>query len=52
MELISQLDATLDSVHSEAREPADIDEARQDVAIEIARTLDKDRRFLFAHISE
>jgi starvation-inducible DNA-binding protein len=34
------------------KELDELDQTSQDVAVEIARGLDKDRWFLFAHISE
>jgi starvation-inducible DNA-binding protein len=51
-EVIAQLDAALAGVNTAVRELDELDQASQDVAIEIARGLDKDRWFLFAHISE
>ena len=51
-EVIAQLDAALAGVNTAVRELAELDQTSQDVAIEIARGLDKDRWFLFAHISE
>ena len=51
-EVIVQLDAALAGVNTAVRELAELDQTSQDVAIEIARGLDKDRWFLFAHISE
>lgn len=51
-EVIAQLDAALVGVNTAVRELAELDQTSQDVAIEIARGLDKDRWFLFAHISE
>lgn len=51
-EVIAQLDAALTGVNTAVRELAELDQTSQDVAIEIARGLDKDRWFLFAHISE
>ncbi|WP_285117052.1 DNA starvation/stationary phase protection protein [Leifsonia sp. fls2-241-R2A-40a] len=50
-EVIAQLDAALAGVNTAVRELAELDQTSQDVAIEIARGLDKDRWFLFAHIS-
>jgi starvation-inducible DNA-binding protein len=50
--VIAQLDAALAAVNTAVRELAELDQTSQDVAIEIARGLDKDRWFLFAHISE
>lgn len=51
-EVIAQIDATLASVNTAVAELDELDQTSQDVAIEIARGLDKDRWFLFAHISE
>ncbi|TDQ03596.1 MULTISPECIES: Dps family protein [unclassified Leifsonia] len=51
-EVIAQLDAALAGVNTAVRELAELDQTSQDVAIEIARGLDKDRWFLFAHVSE
>jgi starvation-inducible DNA-binding protein len=51
-EVISQIDAALASVNTAVAELDELDQTSQDVAIEIARGLDKDRWFLFAHISE
>jgi starvation-inducible DNA-binding protein len=51
-EVIAQLDAALVAVNTAVQELAELDQTSQDVAIEIARGLDKDRWFLFAHISE
>ncbi|AGW41590.1 starvation-induced DNA-binding protein [Leifsonia xyli subsp. cynodontis DSM 46306] len=51
-EVIAQLDAALASVNAAVKELDQLDQTSQDVAIEIARGLDKDRWFLFAHISE
>jgi starvation-inducible DNA-binding protein len=51
-EVIAQLDAALASVNTAVKELDELDQTSQDVAIEIARGLDKDRWFLFAHISE
>ncbi len=51
-EVIAQIDAALASVNTAVRELEELDQTSQDVAIEIARGLDKDRWFLFAHISE
>ena len=50
--IISQIDVALVVVNKAVQELAEIDASSQDVAIEIARGLDKDRWFLFAHISE
>ncbi|MFF1573830.1 Dps family protein [Leifsonia sp. NPDC058292] len=51
-EVIGQIDAALVSVNAAVKELDELDQTSQDVAIEIARGLDKDRWFLFAHISE
>jgi starvation-inducible DNA-binding protein len=51
-EVIGQIDAALASVNTAVKELDELDQTSQDVAIEIARGLDKDRWFLFAHISE
>ena len=51
-EMIAQLDAALVSVNTAVKELDELDQSSQDVAIEIARGLDKDRWFLFAHISK
>lgn len=50
-EVIAQIDATLEVVRTAIEELDEIDLTSQDVAIEIARTLEKDRWFLFAHIA-
>lgn len=50
-QVIAQLDATLKGVRTAIDELDAIDQASQDVAIEIARGLEKDRWFLFAHIA-
>ena len=51
-EVIAAVDATLEVVRTAITELEALDVASQDVAIEIARGLEKDRWFLFAHISE
>ena len=51
VEVIAQIDATLKSVRTAIDELADLDPASQDVVIEIARGLEKDRWFLFAHVA-
>lgn len=51
-EVIAQIDAALAAVNTAVKELDELDQTSQDVAIEIARGLDKDRWFLFAHISE
>jgi starvation-inducible DNA-binding protein len=50
-EVVAQIDATLKSVRTAIDELAELDPASQDVVIEIARGLEKDRWFLFAHIA-
>ena len=50
-QVIASIDATLVTVRTAVDELGLIDPVSQDVAIEIARGLDKDRWFLFAHIS-
>jgi len=50
-EVIASIDATLATVRTAVDELAELDPVSQDVAIEIARGLEKDRWFLFAHIS-
>lgn len=51
-EVVAQIDAALASVNSAIDELAEIDATSQDIAIEIARGLDKDRWFLVAHLSK
>ena len=50
-EVIAGIDATLVTVRTAVTELAELDPVSQDVAIEIARGLEKDRWFLFAHIA-
>ena len=50
-QIIASIDATLANVRTAIDELGELDAASQDVAIEIARGLEKDRWFLFAHIS-
>ena len=50
-QVIASIDATLVTVRTAVDELAELDPVSQDVAIEIARGLEKDRWFLFAHIS-
>lgn len=50
-EVIAQIDATLVTVRTAVTELAELDPVSQDVAIEIARGLEKDRWFLFAHVA-
>ncbi|MGO2659458.1 Dps family protein [Mycetocola reblochoni] len=50
-EVVAQIDAILVSVNTAVAELDEIDPSSQDVAIEIARGLDKDRWFLSAHVS-
>jgi starvation-inducible DNA-binding protein len=51
-EVIGQIDAALVVINTAVTELDELDQTSQDVAVEIARGLDKDRWFLFAHISE
>ena len=51
-EIIASIDATLVTVRTAIDELSELDAASQDVAIEIARGLEKDRWFLFAHLSK
>ena len=50
-EVIAIIDAALKSVRTAIVGLAELDAASQDVAIEIARGLEKDRWFLFAHLA-
>jgi starvation-inducible DNA-binding protein len=50
-EVIAQIDATMVTVRTAITELATLDAASQDVVIEIARGLEKDRWFLFAHLA-
>ena len=50
-EIIASIDATLATVRTAVDELAELDAVSQDVAIEIARGLEKDRWFLFAHLA-
>ena len=50
-QVIASIDATLATVRTAVEELAELDPVSQDVAIEIARGLDKDRWFLFAHLA-
>jgi starvation-inducible DNA-binding protein len=50
-EIIASIDATLVNVRTAIDELGPLDAASQDVAIEIARGLEKDRWFLFAHLA-
>ena len=50
-EVIAAIDATLVTVRTAVTELAELDAVSQDVAIEIARGLEKDRWFLFAHLA-
>lgn len=49
--VIAQIDAVLKNVRTAIDELEALDQASQDVVIEIARGLEKDRWFLFAHIA-
>jgi starvation-inducible DNA-binding protein len=51
-QVIAEIDATLSTVRTAIDELGELDAASQDVAIEIARGLEKDRWFLFAHLSQ
>jgi starvation-inducible DNA-binding protein len=50
-EVIASIDATLVTVRTAVTELAELDPVSQDVVIEIARGLEKDRWFLFAHLA-
>jgi len=50
-QIIASIDATLVNVRTAIDELGELDAASQDVAIEIARGLEKDRWFLFAHLA-
>lgn len=50
-EVIAAIDATLKTVRTAVDELAELDPVSQDVVIEIARGLEKDRWFLFAHLA-
>lgn len=50
-EVIAAIDATLVTVRTAVAELAELDAVSQDVVIEIARGLEKDRWFLFAHLA-
>jgi len=49
---LGEIDAAIEIVKTAIDELEEIDPTSQDVAIEIARGLEKDRWFLFAHISK
>jgi len=51
-QVIAQVDAVLGVVRTAVDELAELDPVSQDVVIEIARGLDKDRWFLFSHIAK
>jgi starvation-inducible DNA-binding protein len=51
-QIIASIDATLVTVRTAVEELGLLDAVSQDVAIEIARGLEKDRWFLFAHLCE
>jgi starvation-inducible DNA-binding protein len=51
-EFVAQIDAALTSVKTAVDELDAIDLTSQDIAIEIARGLEKDRWFLVAHVSK
>ncbi|MBH0009042.1 Dps family protein [Salinibacterium sp. SWN1162] len=50
-EVIAAIDATLVTVRTAIDELGELDKVSEDVAIEIARGLEKDRWFLFAHLA-
>jgi starvation-inducible DNA-binding protein len=50
-QVIAEIDAVLVTVRTAVEELAELDQVSQDVVIEIARGLDKDRWFLFAHLA-
>jgi starvation-inducible DNA-binding protein len=50
-QIIASIDATLATVRTAVDELGPLDAVSQDVAIEIARGLEKDRWFLFAHLA-
>lgn len=50
-EVIAGIDATLTAVRTAVEELGELDAVSQDVVIEIARGLEKDRWFLFAHLA-
>jgi starvation-inducible DNA-binding protein len=50
-QIIASIDATLVTVRTAVEELGVLDVVSQDVAIEIARGLEKDRWFLFAHLA-
>jgi starvation-inducible DNA-binding protein len=50
-QVIAQIDAVLVTVRTAVEELDELDQVSQDVVIEIARGLDKDRWFLFAHLA-
>lgn len=50
-QVIASIDATLVTVRTAVDELGTLDAVSQDVAIEIARGLEKDRWFLFAHLA-
>ncbi|WP_423923413.1 Dps family protein [Frigoribacterium sp. 2-23] len=50
--LVAQIDAALVPVRTAIDELGELDAASQDVAIEIARGLEKDRWFLAAHVTQ
>lgn len=51
-EMVAQIDATLVPIRTAIDELGEIDPSSQDVVIEIARGLEKDRWFLVAHLSK
>ena len=51
-DVIAQMDVCIEVTNTAVAELESIDPTSQDIAIEIARQLEKDRWFLFAHISK
>src|SRR5690606_38397140 len=49
--VIAQIDATPELARTAVDEVDELDQPSQDIAIEIANGLDKDRWFLFAHVA-
>lgn len=50
-QVLAQIDAVLETVRAAVEALDEIDQVSQDVVIEIARELAKDRWFLFAHVA-
>ncbi|CAG7609226.1 Dps family protein [Leucobacter soli] len=51
-EVVAQLDAVIETIYTAIDGLDDIDLPSQDIAIELARQLDKDRWFLFSHYAD